>query len=310
MNAFAFEKSFMIIMLFLFFFILLFLVFILVYSRWVNSLKKELKKKTEEIMKVNKKLEEKSKRLEASRKALLSLLEESEKAYEELKQLDKLKTEFMRVASHELRTPLTSIMLSADLLVSEVKEEKAREHAEMIKRNSEKLKQLLDELLDFERLKAGAERPFFKKASFSKVINEALEEVKPLLEAKKLKVKKKIPRIPLFYFDPEKIRRVMVNLLTNAIKFDDKGPIEVTVEKKRNAVVVKVKDHGRGMSKDELSRVFSYFFKAEQEKEGAGLGLNICKQIIVMHKGKIRVKSKGLGKGTTVEFEIPIKRKL
>jgi len=146
-----------------------------------------------------------------------------------------------------------------------------------------------------------------QKSNFSKIVQEAVESMELEAEDKNVSIVQKVEAVGLVLLDPEEIFTVVKNLLENAIKFSRRGgEVKIKAKKKGDNLVVEVKDSGIGVSKADQKNLFTRFFQAEKNVPGTGLGLNICKQIIDAHKGRIWAKSKP-GKGSSFHFSIPLK---
>ena len=239
--------------------------------------------------------------------------QELAKANEQLVKLNKMKSDFVSAVSHELRTPLTSIkgytaLVSGGKLGPLTPEQAQR--LEKINRHTDYLANLITDLLDIARIEAGRMdmqvRPF--------ELNRLLEGVADLLatqiKEKELTLRVMIPpKLRPIQADENRLERVFVNLLSNAIKFTlPKGTVTVLAAAHDTFLQVDVSDTGIGISPEDLSKVFSEFFRADnpvnRQRKGTGLGLVLVKRIIEAHGGKIGVKSE-IGKGTTFSFTLP-----
>jgi len=241
-----------------------------------------------------------------------------------LKELDKLKDEFIAAVSHELKTPLMAISGAIELLLASEGvedeenlqfkyDENTKKILEIIDRQTKKMRVLVNNILDFAKMEAG----FFvlkkQKTSFIKIVNEAIKEVQSLAESKKIEITKQLPveEDVTVNCDPDQIERVITNFLTNSIKYTQEGgKVSVSFEKTDNEVKLTVEDNGKGIDKENLEKVFERFYRVDQslnrKESGAGLGLSICKKIIELHNGKIWAESEGLGKGSRFIFKLPI----
>jgi signal transduction histidine kinase len=237
-----------------------------------------------------------------------------EQKIEELKELDKLKDDFLNTTSHELKTPLIPIKSQLQLLLAEDygdlnKEQK--ESLEMILRNEERLNKLMTDVLDISRIRSKKLRLIPKKLSLLKIIQNTVEEMKPEAKEKEIDLTIKLADLPEITADPTRISQVVSNLLNNAIKFTpEKGKVAIEAEKGKKEVIVKVIDTGVGISPKNLEKLFTPFFQIEsglaRKHGGTGLGLVICEGIVEAHEGKIWAESPGEGKGSTFTFTLPI----
>lgn len=269
----------------------------------------ELKKKTEDLEKVNKELNN-------TKLATLNILEDVKEANERLKEIDKLKTDFLNTTSHELKTPLTPIRSYLDLLedgsLGKLNQQQ-KSALKVIDKNVKRLKRLISDILDITKVEAGQMKFIMEKIRFEKVIKEAIQEIKPSIDEKKIKIEVRIPKkLPLIEGDKQRLIQVLTNLLDNAIKFSPKNKrVMITAKKRKNSLFMAVADKGIGISKNNLPKLFTKFFQvdtsATREQPGTGLGLTICKGIIEAHNGNIWAESI-LGKGSTFYFTLPLKQ--
>jgi signal transduction histidine kinase/CheY-like chemotaxis protein len=238
------------------------------------------------------------------------LFAETQRAYEELKQLDRMKSEFINIAAHELRTPLAILMGYASLLEEESAGSQ-RHSLEIILRNAMKLRSLIDDMLNLRYLETGQTHLKPEEVNLCELIEEAFADLSPLAESKGHTVYIDAPRnFPTLIADRQKISLVMVNLISNAIKFtNDGGTITVTARLDGDQAIVSVIDSGIGIPSGELERIFERFYQVEdsltREHEGIGLGLAIVKGMVELCGGKIWVES-ALGVGSTFSFSIPL----
>lgn len=244
--------------------------------------------------------------------------EKLKKAYENLKNLDKLKGEFLSFTSHELKTPLTPILLQAQMLAEgdfgNLNNEQ-NNSVNIIIRNMINLNQLIGDVLEVSTIQTKNLKLFFEKTNIEKIIHESVDSIAASLKEKDLKLTLKLSEIPSFYFDVRRIKQVLINLLSNAIKFThDGGKIEVICYASNKGVFVEVRDNGIGIKKEDQERLFFPFTQTtasyELKQKGTGLGLAICKGIIEAHNGKIWAESGGLGKGSIFHFSLPLKETL
>jgi len=236
-----------------------------------------------------------------------------EQKIEELKELDKLKDDFLNTTSHELKTPLIPIKSQIQLLMAgdygDLNKEQ-KESLEMIFRNEERLSKLVTDVLDISRFRSKKLKLIPKKLSLLKIVQNTVEEMKPGAREKEIDLTTKLTDLPEITADPVRISQVVSNLLNNAIKFTpEKGKIVIEAEKRGKEVIVKVIDTGVGISPKNLKKLFTPFFQLEsglaRKHGGTGLGLVICKGIVEAHGGKIWAESKGEGKGSTFSFTLP-----
>lgn len=232
---------------------------------------------------------------------------------EKLQEIDKMKSEFFALISHELRTPLTSIKEGANLLMEGIggsltpKQERI---VNIIKEESNKLVQLVNDILDLSKMEANMMFFNFQKGNISLIIDKVCKELEPIFEANKIKLEKIINKnLPLVKIDIEKIEQALKNLLMNAIKFSPPGK-EVILEAKplEKGLLISVTDFGPGISKDQQDKIFNKFVQiryGNKVVKGTGLGLSIVKHIIEAHGGRVWIKSEE-GKGAIFYLFLPV----
>lgn len=239
-----------------------------------------------------------------------SLFQELRRAYDDLKQLDYMKSEFISIAAHELRTPLAILMGYAGILEGMVAAEQ-KQFASIIVRNAQRLRVLMDEMLNLESLERGASFVRLEAMDLREVVNEVIKDLSPLADNFSHTIALALPDEDIrLVTDREKFVMVLTNLLSNAIKFTpDGGRIAVQAAKRDESVQISVQDDGIGIAPADQSRVFERFYQVEaslsRKHEGLGLGLSIAKGIIELLGGRIWVDSE-VGKGTTFHFTVPL----
>ncbi len=241
------------------------------------------------------------------------LFEVTQRAYEDLKSLDKLKNEFLANLTHELKTPLISIKGFSQLLdagrFGELNEEQKKANSAVV-RNSERLKRLIDSLLYISLEKEGNYKYTFENVDAREVVQDAANIVKIHTEGKDIKIIPKLPdELTSVYGDRERLTTMLVNILDNSIKFiHNEGQIKVTIKEEENDIHIKIKDNGIGIPKGKIPRVFDVFYQIDgsttRSYNGVGLGLHICKKIAEVHNGSVWVKSLE-GFGTTTHIRLP-----
>jgi signal transduction histidine kinase len=237
-----------------------------------------------------------------------------QKANQELKRLDQVKTNFFSVINHEMRTPLTAIVGYTELLLARGRLPAGQEHmVQTIKNNSQRLLDLVNNILDISRLEEGKLVVVPEAMQLPPVVNQALAAVQPLADSKHLSIGLDIsPALPDVWADPERIHQILVNLLNNAIKYTpDTGAIRITAHQNAqpNRVEVSISDNGIGIPAEHLPHIFERFSRIErpeiQHTIGTGLGLSIVKGLVDAHAGQIEVHSEE-GRGTRFTFTLPI----
>ena len=237
-----------------------------------------------------------------------------EVANEGLKELDRLKSDFVSNVSHELRTPLTAIKGAVDLVLREVAgplTEKQIHYITRVRSNTQHLAGLINDLLDLSKIESGRIDANSSRVSLAGLVHEVMETLRPVAAEKLIALEASIiePSI-LVWADRDKVHQVLTNLIGNAIKFTPtQGTVAVSVEKNSSeGVRVSVSDTGPGIPPLEKEKIFDKFYQIAQAGEtkprGTGLGLAICKALIELHGGKIWVESEETP-GSTFRFTLP-----
>jgi signal transduction histidine kinase len=235
---------------------------------------------------------------------------------EELKEASQLKDDFINVAAHELRTPIQPILGLAQILRLKIKGGDSHHHLnfsrdeqsrvlDIIIRNAKKLLLLEDNILDIARIESKTLKLNIEEFDLDHLIINVVQDTRDLIDSK---------RISLYYnkwagasfvvnADKARLSQVLSNLLSNSIKFTEKGTIMISLAEKENQAVVTVKDTGRGIDEEILPKLFTKF--ATKSRRGVGLGLFICKTIVEAHGGKIWAENNDDGKGATFYLSLP-----
>lgn len=228
--------------------------------------------------------------------------------------LDLMKIRFFTNISHEFRTPLSLIIAPVDRLISQTKDEHLRLQYQTIGRNARRLLNLVNQLLDFRKLEAQELRLAPIQGDIVAFVKELSLSFSDIAEKKKIDFMFNSKTGPLIMrFDPDKIERIVFNLLSNAFKFTPEGgSVAVEIEAPANAdgswVEIKVRDNGIGISPDKQKKIFERFFQDDLPEEfinqGSGIGLSITQAFAKLHGGKIRVESE-VGKGSCFTVSLP-----
>jgi signal transduction histidine kinase len=235
-------------------------------------------------------------------------------ALEEVKKINKRKSDFISSVSHELRTPLTSVKgYAAILMEGKLGElpQAAKERLEKINRHSDELVHMVNDLLDIARIESGRATMNTGEQDLKAIISSTADLIAIQCKNKDVELIADIPNdLPDVLADRTQLERVFINLLGNAVKFTpEKGKITIKAHKEGSVVQIDISDTGIGMPPESLSMVFEEFYRIDnainQQVKGTGLGLSLVKHIIEAHKGKIWIESK-LGKGSTFSFTLPI----
>lgn len=288
------------------------------YSR---NLEKKVAEKTGEL---EKNVEE----LTANKSALLNMMDDTEKMnmslavaqenlkknIKELKELDIEKDKFISIAAHELKTPMTAIHGFTQLLEDEkiIRDaQKRNKYLKIIEKEIERLARLVSEVLDLSRIDIGAVKLAIEDTDIPQIANEVAESLAQKAKEKNLTLNVNADRkLPKVRTDKEKLKEILVNLVSNSIKYTEKGSIKIEISKDGENVKFAVSDTGVGIPKESFGKMFTRFYQVEtpliRKSGGTGLGLSICKEFVKALGGKIWFESK-LGKGSTFYFTLPVK---
>jgi signal transduction histidine kinase/CheY-like chemotaxis protein len=252
---------------------------------------------------------------DAKRAALerAQLLDAERAARAEVERVSVMKDEFLATLSHELRTPLNAILGWADMLLMRITTSAERRGLETIGRNARVQAQLIEDLLDMNRIISGKVRIDVQRLDLCAVIDAALDSVGPSIEGKSLRLRKTLdPSAGPVFGDPQRIQQVMWNLLSNSIKFTPKGgALDILLRRVNSHIEIRVTDTGSGISPEFLPHVFERFRQADssttRKHGGLGLGLSIVKHLVELHGGSVAAESAGEGKGATFIVKLPVR---
>ena len=230
----------------------------------------------------------------------------------ELENANRLQTEFLSNTSHELKTPLTSIIANAEILEYEMcgpVNAEQRRILTNISRNSQHLLKMITSLLAYASHREGDDVLRVQEVAIGLLLETVVETIRPLLEEGELEVDLDVDEdMPLCHLDPEKIYRVYLNLIENAIKYSPQGMIRVGAHVVDGELEGSVSDQGVGIPADMLEAIFEPFRQADASPTraygGVGLGLAICKHLVELHGGRIWAESEP-GGGATIRFRLP-----
>jgi PAS domain S-box-containing protein len=233
---------------------------------------------------------------------------------ERLRELDRLKDEFISLVSHELRTPLTSIRGYLELLLDggagDLTEDQSRFLA-VVDRNSKRLMHLVGDLLFLAQIEAGKLALELGELALDGVVAEAVEAAKPIADDRGIALRASLEPAPTMLGDRGRLAQVLDNLVSNALKFTTEGgSVDVRMSANEDQAVIEVVDTGIGIAPEEQEHLFERFFRSSEATEraipGTGLGLTIAKAIVERHEGTIEVES-AAGEGTTMRVRLPLR---
>ena len=238
---------------------------------------------------------------------------ERKEADRKIKEAMDLKSQFISTVSHELRTPLTiikeDIALIMDGAAGRIKS-KQREILEIAQRNIDRLARLINDVLDFQKLQSGRVKFNMQNNHINSIIENVYNTMAGTVKKKGIELRLAVDNnLPKVIFDSDKMIQVLTNLVSNAMKFTDKGSITIASRRIENSIRVSVIDTGCGMKQEDLPKLFQQFQQlgsGNRKTGGTGLGLAISKDIVEKHGGRIWVESE-FGKGTTMHFLLPIR---
>ena len=233
-----------------------------------------------------------------------------------LKELEEMKEDFVSSVTHELRSPLGAITTCINMMMEKPEKElinRGIANLSRMKKDAYRLNRFIDNLLDVAKIERGRINLHKNSIKISQIVEEIYDSLFPLTKAKEINIKIEIDSLlPRILVDSEKIKQVVSNLISNAIKFTPQGG-KIVLKATNNGEYIKisVSDTGIGISKNDISRIFNKFEQVTSAREkatgvkGTGLGLAIAKGIVEAHGGKIWVESE-LGKGSTFNFTLPV----
>jgi signal transduction histidine kinase len=232
----------------------------------------------------------------------------------ELKKLERMREDLTSMIYHDLRSPLTNVISGLDLIRAMVPEKYGVESVvDIAERSINRVQRMVSSLLDTSRLQAGQKIASLSRVVYQDVVREAIDTVRPTAESSKFILKTRLDKAPIeLMMDPDMIRRVIINLLENALKYSAEGlTVKVGLTRKNDDAILWVQDEGRGISPEDQEIIFERYMRASNsggKTRSLGLGLAFCKLAVEGHGGKIWVESK-LGKGSRFTFTLPIRTK-
>ena len=232
-----------------------------------------------------------------------------------LRELDQLKSEFLASMSHELRTPLNSIIGFADVLLEGLDgelNERMTEDVSLIKQSGSHLRTLIGDILDMSKIEAGRMELRYETIDIFQMAEDIMATTQPLATEKDLELNLNLEgEVGIVEADRTRIRQVFLNIVSNAIKFTEKGGVTIGVREKAEYLVISIRDTGIGIKEDHIPIVFEQFRQIDgglnRSAGGTGLGMPITKKLVELHGGSIWVKSV-VGQGSTFYFTIPYQK--
>ncbi len=237
---------------------------------------------------------------------------ENARAQQALRDASQRKDEFLAMLAHELRNPLAPISVAAQLLARQQLDPAGlRKTGEVIARQVDHMRELIDDLMDVSRVTRGLVRIDEAPQDMKLIVADALEQIKPLLETQQHRLSLRQPDAPVMVRgDAKRLVQIVSNLINNAAKYTEPGGhVEVCVELRPHDVQLHVQDNGMGIPKDLQPRIFDLFAQGERTRDrtqgGLGIGLALVKSLVELHHGTVTCFSEGLGKGTLFTVTLP-----
>ncbi|WP_437573236.1 ATP-binding protein [Sorangium sp. So ce887] len=243
---------------------------------------------------------------------IASVAIENARLYDQLRDQDRRKDEFLATLAHELRNPLAPIRMGLEILEVAGNADQARKILDMMDRQVGHMVRMVDDLLDVSRITRGKVELRKERVDLRAVLHSALETSRPLIEAAAHELAVRLPPAPLLLdADPTRLAQVFANLLNNAAKYTPAGGgIRLAAQRDGAAVVVRVADNGVGIPADMLSKVFDMFTQVgrsiDRAQGGLGIGLTLVKRLVELHGGTIHAESEGAGRGSTFTVRLPL----
>lgn len=267
-----------------------------------RALEQKIVERTAEVVDKNEQLEQ--------------LAEELETQATQLKELDKMKSNFFANISHEFRTPLTLLLSPLERALSNENEWKTdRNITEMMFRNAKRLQTLINQLLDLSKLESGQMKLFLSEGNVVQFVKVIVASFESLAQSKNIIFQSQLSKTPyVCFYDPDKLEIILNNLLSNAFKFTPEGGqvdlvLGLDKKNKEEYLTFTISDTGKGIPETAIPQIFDRFFQADasssREFEGSGIGLSLTKELVILMNGNISVESKE-GLGSTFILEIPV----
>lgn len=285
-----------------------------IFAEQLSQSNQQLEVQTEELQDQAEELQEQAEELQRSTIELQEQNIELENQKKQVEGADRLKSEFLSNMSHELRTPLNSIMALSRVLIMQAKDklnDEENNYLEIVERNGKRLLSLINNILDLSKIESGKMDVEPKRTSIGALLQLIKENIQTLSEEKDIAINLNIPNnLSSVETDEARLHQVLLNVVSNAVKFTKEGTVDITVNQDSQNVYIEVKDSGIGISQEVLPHIFDEFRQADgtssRQYEGTGLGLAIAYKLTQVLGGIISVESK-LGEGSIFTISIPIK---
>lgn len=282
----------------------------------LTRINQQLEAQAEELQEQSEELQNQSEELQITSKALQKQNIDLEEKQIQIESANKLKSEFLSNMSHELRTPLNSVLALSKVLIMKSNSklnQNEKNYLKIIEKNGYQLLKLINNILDLSKIEAGKIDLAPDKISIKNLLINITESIKTLAESKGLQLTNNIAdNLPFADTDESKLYQVILNIVGNAVKFTEKGYVNIEAKNDNENIYITVTDTGIGISKEMIPYIFDEFRQADgttsRSYEGTGLGLAIAKKIITIIGGEIRVKS-SVNQGSTFTVSVPIKWK-
>ena len=279
----------------------------------VGERTKELDEKVAQLMETKTAMLNMMEDMEEANKELIGTKEELQKSMKEVKEMDVKKDQFISIAAHELKTPLTSIHGFSQLLQNRKVANNFNNRNKYLKimdHETKRLAKLVNDILDLSRMDLGTMKFTFEEVDVDDVMKNVLNEMSVLAKERGLRLKSDIGKgLPKISTDMERLVQILINLISNAVKYTERGGIDVSAFKDGQNLHFVVKDTGIGIAKKYYGKLFERFYQIDssytRKAGGTGLGLSLCKEFVNALGGEIWFKSR-FGKGSEFHFTLPI----
>lgn len=268
----------------------------------------DILKETQQVLELNKKLEQKSLELE-------ELTEKLQETNEKLRKLDELKDDFLSTVTHELRTPMTSIRALSEILYDnpDMEMDGRQTFLNTVVKETERISRLISQVLDLEKFEAGKVQLQGNILNIKELMREAIVALRGVTQEKNIHISVEIKDAGFdVWGDRDMLFQVLMNVLSNAIKFT-RDQILIELKKDNGLIFIVIEDNGKGISKELHQAIFDKFYQVKNKNinkpQGSGLGLAITQKIVALHEGEIWIENKTNGEGARFVISLPINHK-